>query len=63
MAMNWEGHDDWMAEIPASLIYEQATGPARPLPPAPCGDRQALPDNPYDQVPLGCPRQSPAASR
>ena len=50
LAMNWEGHDDWMADMPAALQYDDAHPAARP-------DRTlkvcaANLDNPYEQVPL-----------
>lgn len=57
-AMNWEGHDDWMADQGPALIYRDS-GPAVPTvkpPPAACppeaepGER-----NPYEQIPLNRP--------
>lgn len=52
LAMNWEGHDDWMEDHPAAVALEGQAGEARPLPPTPCGERQSGADNPYEQVPL-----------
>lgn len=52
LAMNWEGHDDWMADHPAATALERAAGRARPLPPMPCGERPVTNGNPYEQVPL-----------
>ena len=57
VAMNWEGHDDWMIDQPEALAFGAAVPEARPLNPAPgCkgGDALARPDNPYEQVPLPC---------
>jgi hypothetical protein len=49
LALNWEGHDDWMAELPAAVDLDRA----HPVDPPraklkPC----AKPANSYDQVPL-----------
>ena len=52
LAMNWEGHDDWLEDHPAAVALEQEADQARPLPPTPCGERQSGADNPYEQVPL-----------
>ena len=57
-AMNWEGHDDWMADLGPALLYRQAVPEARslPLPPAVCParDDETL-RNPYEQIPLQRP--------
>jgi hypothetical protein len=63
-AMNWEGKDDWMAEIEPAVIYGKSVPNARPLPDPAC---PAVPEktaehNPYEQVPLarhGCPMAPP----
>ena len=48
--MNWEGHDDWMADYGVGLEYAGPERPDRePLPPCPTIET-AL--NPYEQVPL-----------
>ena len=57
VAMNWEGHDDWMIDQPEALAFGAAVPEARPLNPAPgckSGGALARPDNPYEQVPLPC---------
>jgi hypothetical protein len=56
VAMNWEGHDDWMIDQPEALAFGAAVPEARPLSRAPaCGSGAlARPDNPYEQVPLPC---------
>lgn len=54
-AMNWEGHDDWMADQPAAADYQAALRPgmSRALPPpVDCAAAPPL-DNPYEQVPAG----------
>jgi hypothetical protein len=67
-AMNWEGHDDWMIELPAAKQFQAARGKAvKPSPPArrencmpPEKLGQAQP-NPYDNVlPLCNERRRPA---
>ena len=57
-AMNWEGHDDWMADQGPALLYRY-TGPVVPevRPPVagcrpPAGQEQR---NPYEQIPLKRP--------
>ena len=63
-AMNWEGHDDWMADLPAAIELQAATD-AAPLPPRsfrPC-QAEARP-NPYEQIPLAsitCRKATPEA--
>jgi len=52
LAMNWEGHDDWMEDHPAAVALEQDMNEARPLPPAPCRAPPSVAGNPYEQVPL-----------
>ena len=62
-AINWEGHDDWLADQPAAQEYEQSLkGTAAPqlkaVKPKPCqprGTAAALPENPYEPVPQLCP--------
>jgi hypothetical protein len=52
LAMNWEGHDDWMAELPQAIEL-QAANPETPAPPDGYEDcRPGLLDNPYEQIPL-----------
>lgn len=55
-AMNWEGHDDWMADLAPALLYREAVPQARALPPErKSGCPSTLPGaqgNPYEQVPL-----------
>jgi hypothetical protein len=63
LAMNWEGHDDWMTELPAGLALEQAVKDAVPLPPKPCAMREQFHDNPYEQIPLRCPEKAPSPAR
>ena len=54
LAMNWEGHDDWMKDHPSALELERQVEQAAPLPPTPCGEERVALDNPYEQVPLRC---------
>jgi len=62
-AMNWEGHDDWMVDLPAAIVLQSAT-PTTPLPKrTPPACRSDTPPNPYEQIPLAthiCPVVSPA---
>ena len=61
-AMNWEGHDDWMADMEPALVYEKAAPAAAPQKQQTCGDRQEREHNPYEQIELDrgkCP-PSPA---
>lgn len=58
LAMNWEGHDDWMADLAPALIYRDAVPHALtlPQPPVRCpvvGKDNAV--NPYEQIPLSEP--------
>ena len=59
-AMNWEGKDDWMADIAPAVIYEKSAPHARPLPDPDCPVKpeKKAENNPYEQVPLArknCP--------
>lgn len=53
MAMNWEGHDDWMLDYGMADVFMAAVPEARPLPSRDC---PVTPDmaakNPYEQIPL-----------
>ncbi len=56
--MNWEGHDDWMADMAPALAYEQEAPHAilQSSPRARCGDQAAKPvTNPYEQIPIARP--------
>lgn len=57
LAMNWEGHDDWMADKGPAVIYEQAVPHAVLVPDAGACARAAPQDtaNPYEQIPLDGP--------
>ena len=63
-AMNWEGKDDWMADMEPAVIYEESAPHATPLPEEACAaepERKAE-NNPYEQVPLArhdCPAGRP----
>jgi hypothetical protein len=63
-AMNWEGKDDWMADMEPAAVYEASAPHASP-PQAACKPlRETPPDNPYEQVPLerhACPGEPPEA--
>jgi len=65
--MNWEGHDDWMAELAPAHEYRDAVPLARPLekPTSICAAPQAdRALNPYEQVPLAGSRcRAPAVER
>ena len=54
-AMNWEGHDDWMADLEPAQVYRDSV-PADRAPPrraeACPSERPAAAANPYEQVPL-----------
>lgn len=57
-AMNWEGHDDWMADAGPALLYKDAVTAARAVeqPPAACpADVKKEVRNPYEQIPLERP--------
>lgn len=52
LAMNWEGHDDWMLDNPAAIEL-QAAQPETPAPLDSYRDcRDAAVGNPYEQIPL-----------
>ncbi len=52
VAMNWEGHDDWMVDQPASIEL-LAAQPETPAPLDTYRDcRKSRADNPYEQIPL-----------
>jgi hypothetical protein len=70
LAMNWEGHDDWMADKGPAMVYEQAVPHAILVPDAnACADAPPVDAaNPYEQVPLerhDCrtPAESPDSER
>ena len=57
-AMNWEGHDDWMADAGPALLYKDAVPAARTVqrPSTVCptdGSKEVR--NPYEQIPLERP--------
>ena len=59
LAMNWEGHDDWMADMEPALTYEQAVPHAMPRKGQGSCPQTAeqTEHNPYEQIPLsahGC---------
>jgi hypothetical protein len=52
VAMNWEGHDDWMLDHPAAIEL-QAAQPETPAPLDSYRDcRETAIGNPYEQIPL-----------
>ena len=54
-AMNWEGHDDWMAGIgPAIALDQSVPGAWAPRPqPGTCAEAKSKrADNPYEQIAL-----------
>ena len=53
LAMNWEGHDDWMVGMTPEYS-EHSFGPAaRPLPERDCPvTPRTTANNPYEQIPL-----------
>ena len=56
--MNWEGHDDWMADLAPALLYREAVPRAQAPPERPAAFpaiRPAARPNPYEQVPLDRP--------
>lgn len=65
-AINWEGHDDWLADVPpAQELEKHFEGSAAPLrvprPELPCVKHEEVgrvAANPYDQVPMVCPEPS-----
>ena len=53
MAMNWEGHDDWMLDFEPALALMKAIPAARPLPSRDCPvTAEAAAKNHYEQIPL-----------
>jgi len=60
-AMNQEGHDDWMTDLPQAIALLAAIPEARPLPSRDCPvTPEMLANNPYEQIPLRrhrCPRE------
>ena len=63
-AMNWEGKEDWMADMEPAVIYEDSVPHATPLPEEACAAKpeKKAENNPYEQVPLArhdCPAGSP----
>lgn len=60
-AMNQEGHEDWMTDLPHALALLEAIPEARPLPSPDCPvSNEMLANNPYEQIPLPqhrCPGQ------
>ena len=53
-AMNWEGHDDWMADMEPAVLYESTVPHAVPPQDETCTDapRDKAEDNPYEQIEL-----------
>jgi hypothetical protein len=62
-AMNWEGHDDWMAEFPPVQAFIDSAPEAKPPSPRDCPiGPVARADNPDEQIPLprhNCPVPQP----
>jgi hypothetical protein len=63
VAINWDGHDDWLADHPAAQALEAAGGHdlkpplLRPRPERVCQPREdvgEVPANPYEPVPPLC---------
>ena len=53
MAMNWEGHDDWMPDFGPAVALMKAIPEARPLPSPDCPvTPEAAAKNRYEQIPL-----------
>ena len=53
LAMNWEGHDDWMIEFPPVQAFIDAVPEAKLPAPRDCPiGPVARSDNPYEQIPL-----------
>src|SRR3954452_21459702 len=66
-AMNWEGHEDWMIDLPAARAFEDAVPAARPSrAPRACqiktDERSKTRANPYEQIEIGCPHTLGASS-
>lgn len=60
-AMNWEGKEDWMAEIPHAQAYEEQLPPATPRTTRTCDPVPSA--NPYEQVPIPGKNCRPAAAQ
>ena len=65
-AINWDGHEDWLAEVPAARAFEEALDGRFPPPsrgPAPdCMRREdvgKVPGNPYEPVAPLCGERRP----
>lgn len=54
-AMNWEGHEDWLAEHPVAAEYriQLALPPAAPAKDLLDCEAMVSRDNPYEQIPAG----------
>jgi hypothetical protein len=53
LAMNWEGHDDWMLHAFPEFTLEALVPGARPLPSPECPvTHEQAAKNPYEQIPL-----------
>ncbi len=53
MAMNWEGHDDWMLDYGMADVFRAAVPEARPPPARDCPvTPEMAANNPYEQIPL-----------
>jgi hypothetical protein len=64
MAMNWEGHDDWMLSFHPDYSLEAFLPGARPLPSRDCPvTEEDVKNNPYEQIPLPRHNCPPAAGR
>lgn len=48
LAMNWEGKEDWLDELPQALAFERELPRALPAPAKPCSAEPNT--NPYEQV-------------
>ena len=51
-AMNWEGHDESLKDVPGIEAFTSGTQKPLPSPPCPVSWDQAK-ANPYEQIPLG----------
>jgi hypothetical protein len=65
-ALNWEGHEESWADLPAARAFEDALGDKRPLrpkgAPKPCTRREdvgRVQENPYEQVAPLCGERRP----
>jgi hypothetical protein len=62
LAINWEGHEDWLQDLPPALEFERHfDGSVAPLPEIrtnpKCQKREdvgEVPANPYEPVPMLC---------